>query len=176
MRQNLSVSWDTINQYATDLFTDKAVDTIKNHNKNSPMFMILTHLAPHTANEYDPMQAPDDEIDKFNYIKNKHRRIYAAMVSKLDESVGRVVKALNDNDMLDNSIVLFLSDNGSPVVGRHVLKSHHKFCFVYVDVISEIQQHFSFIFAGEHANSGSNFPFKGVSALNNFQLNCFDCH
>lgn len=120
MRNNLSVSWDTMGTYATDLFTDKAIDTIKNHDKSSPMFMMLTHLAPHTANEFDPMQAPDDEISKFNYIENKKRRIYAAMVSKLDESVGRVVKALSDNDMLDNSIILFLSDNGSPVVGMIV--------------------------------------------------------
>lgn len=118
MRKNLSVNWDTINQYATDLFTDKAVETIKTHDKSNPMFMLLTHLAPHTANEDDPMQAPEDEINKFNYITNQKRRTYAAMVSKLDESVGKVVKALDENKMLDNSIILFMSDNGSPVVGK----------------------------------------------------------
>ncbi|XP_031636044.1 arylsulfatase I-like isoform X2 [Contarinia nasturtii] len=130
MRKNLSVHWDTINQYATDLFTDKAIETIQTHDKNKPMFMMLSHLAPHTANEFDPMQAPEDEINKFEYIKNEKRRVYAAMVSKLDEGVGKVVKALDQNKMLENSIILFFSDNGSPIVG-------------------------------EHANAGSNFPFKG---------------
>lgn len=108
----------------------KAIETIQNHDKSNPMFMMLTHLAPHTANEFDPMQAPQDEIDKFDYIQNEKRRIYAAMVSKLDEGVGKVVKALDRNKMLDNSIILFFSDNGAPILG-------------------------------EHANSGSNFPFKG---------------
>lgn len=122
MRKNLSVHWDTINQYATDLFTDKAVETIKNHDKSTPMFMLLTHLAPHTANEDEPMQAPEDEINKFSYIQDRKRRVYAAMVSKLDKSVGNVVKALDENKMLDNSIILFLSDNGSPILGKILME------------------------------------------------------
>lgn len=117
MRENLTVNWDTIGQYATDLFTDKALETINNHDKKQPMFMMLTHLAPHTGNENDPLQAPKDEIDKFHYIRQENRRIYAAMTSKVDESVGKVVKALDENDMLDNSIILFMSDNGAPVFG-----------------------------------------------------------
>lgn len=133
MRNNLSVSWDTNGTYATDLFTDKAIDTIKNHDKSSPMFMMLAHLAPHTANEQDPMQAPAGEINKFSYIEDKKRRIYAAMVSKLDESVGKVVKALSDNDMLDNSIILFFSDNGSPIVGM-LLKFHQKVSFIFIHI------------------------------------------
>lgn len=117
MRNNLDISWDTNGKYATDLFTEKAVELIKRHNKSVPMFMMLSHLAPHTANENDPMQAPEDEINKFNYITDKKRRVYAAMVSKLDESVGKVIKTLDENDMLDDSIVLFMSDNGAPVLG-----------------------------------------------------------
>lgn len=119
MRKNLTVDWSTQGQYATDLFTEKAVEMIDNHNKNDPMFMMLTHLAPHTANSYDPMQAPQDEIDKFKYIQDNNRRIYAAMVSKLDESVGKVVEALERNKMLENSIILFMSDNGAPLEGEH---------------------------------------------------------
>lgn len=118
MRKNLTVDWDTEGEYATDLFTEKAVETINNHNKNDPMFMMITHLAPHTANSYDPMQAPQQEINKFEYIKDENRRTYAAMVSKLDESVGKVVEALETNKMLDNSIILFMSDNGAPLEGE----------------------------------------------------------
>lgn len=117
LRKNLSIHWDDRGQYATDLFTDNAVETIKSHDKTRPMFMLLTHLAPHAASEQDPLQAPQDEIDKFSYIKDKSRRKYAAMISKLDAGIGKVVKALDDNAMLENSVVLFLSDNGSPVQG-----------------------------------------------------------
>lgn len=118
MRKNASVHWETIGQYATDLFSQKAVETIENHDKSKPMFMILSHLSPHAGNEYDPLQAPPEEIEKFNYIRNKDRRTYAAMVSKLDEGVGKVVQALDDNNMLEDSVILFLSDNGAPVVGN----------------------------------------------------------
>lgn len=68
------------------------------------------------------MQAPEDEINKFSYIQDRKRRVYAAMVSKLDKSVGKVVKALDENKMLDNSIILFLSDNGSPILGKILMK------------------------------------------------------
>lgn len=80
----------------------------------------MSHLAPHAANQYDPMQAPDDEIEKFDYIRDKNRRIYAAMVSKLDTSVGKVVKALSDSNMLENTVILFMADNGAPIVGRNI--------------------------------------------------------
>lgn len=118
MRKNLTVNWQAIGQYATDLFTDNAIETINNHNKSRPMFMIFGHNAPHAGNDYALLQAPQQEIDEFKYIRNKNRRIYAAMVSKLDESVGRVIEALEQNNMLENSIILFMSDNGAPINGE----------------------------------------------------------
>lgn len=118
MRKDLDVNYGTNGSYATDLFTEKAIETINKHNKRDPMFMMVTHLAPHTGNDYDPMQAPAEEINKFKYIRDKNRRVYAAMVSKLDESVGKIVEALEKNKMLDNSIILFMSDNGAPVEGK----------------------------------------------------------
>lgn len=118
MRQNRSVHWETKGQYATDLFTEKAVEQINAHDKSKPLFMMVTHLAPHTGNAYDPMQALKDDLKKFEYIKDPKRQTYAAMVHRLDKSVGSIVKALSNNNMLNNSIVLFMSDNGSPVVGK----------------------------------------------------------
>lgn len=117
-RKNLSVHWLSDRKYATDLLTDEAVDTIAKHNKQKPLFLYMAELAPHTGNEFDPLQAPADEVDKFNYIQSQKRRIYAAMVSKLDQSVGRIVKALDEHNMLSNSIILFFSDNGAPVIGE----------------------------------------------------------
>lgn len=121
MRKNFTTYWDSIGQYATDLFTEKAVETIENHDKNKPLFMLLTHLAPHAASEENPLQAPESEVSKFRYIKDENRRTYAAMISKLDEGVGKVVKALESEGMLENSIVLFLSDNGAPIQGNQMI-------------------------------------------------------
>lgn len=76
--------------------------------------MLLSQLSP------DPLQAPQDEKDKFHYIRNEKRQTYAAMVSRLDKSVGEVVEALDKSNMLENSVILFLSDNGAPVVGNEL--------------------------------------------------------
>ncbi|XP_012232594.2 arylsulfatase B-like [Linepithema humile] len=117
MRRNLSVAWDTIGKYSTDLFTEEAVQLINAHNTTDPMFLYLAHLAPHSGNENDLLQAPAEEIAKFSYIKNPERRIYAAMVSKLDQSVGDVIEALKNREMLERSVILFISDNGAPSEG-----------------------------------------------------------
>lgn len=99
-------------QYATDLFTDRALSIIKDHNKSQPLFLYLCHMAPHAARPADPFQAPQENIEKFEYIGEKNRTVFAAMLDAMDASVGKVVEALGDRDMLDNTILLFLSDNG----------------------------------------------------------------
>ncbi|XP_012265045.2 arylsulfatase B-like [Athalia rosae] len=119
MRRNLTVAWDTAGKYSTDLFTDEAVNLIENHNSDDPMFLYMAHLAPHTGLQDAPFQAPDEEIAKFTHIADPERRIYAAMVSKLDHSVGEVMAALRRRNMLENSIVLFMTDNGAPTLGIH---------------------------------------------------------
>lgn len=112
MRRNHTAVWDVSGEYLTDLFTKEAVHEINNHDKRTPLFLYLPHIIPHA-----PLQAPQDEIDKFSYIKNSNRSIYAAMISKLDQSIGHVIKALDENDMLNNTVILFFADNGAPVLG-----------------------------------------------------------
>lgn len=77
MRRNMSVAWDTYGKYSTDLFTEEAENLIAHHDARSPMFLYLSHLAPHSGNEQNPVQAPDEEIAKFPYINDPERRIYA---------------------------------------------------------------------------------------------------
>lgn len=97
----------------TDLLTTEAISLIENHSYNGPLFLMLNHMAPHSANFYDPLQAPKANIDKFNgKIEDENRQVYAAMVDKVDESVGKVVEALAKNGMLENSVIIFASDNG----------------------------------------------------------------
>ncbi|KAH8296676.1 hypothetical protein KR054_009735 [Drosophila jambulina] len=117
-RRNMELECQDRGVYVTDLLTNEAERLIKEHaGKDQPLFLMLSHLAAHTANEDDPLQAPEEEIRKFAYIKDPNRRKYAAMVSKLDQSVGRVISTLASTEQLENSIVIFYSDNGAPSVG-----------------------------------------------------------
>ncbi|KAH8411084.1 hypothetical protein KR222_001643, partial [Zaprionus bogoriensis] len=119
-RDDLEASHDHLGHYMTDLLTDAAVQLIERHNASAqPLFLLLNHLAPHAANTDDPMQVPADELAQFEYIANETERYYAAMVSRLDKSVGRVIDTLARQQLLQRSIVLFLSDNGGPTVGEH---------------------------------------------------------
>ncbi|KAJ8969203.1 hypothetical protein NQ314_001874 [Rhamnusium bicolor] len=117
MRRNMNVAYDLHGQYSTDLFTKESVKLITNHNTSSPLFLYLAHAAVHSGNPYDPLRAPDSEIEKFAYIKDYKRQRFAAMLSRLDYSVGEVVKALKNKNMLGNSIIVFTTDNGGPAAG-----------------------------------------------------------
>ncbi|XP_052895151.1 arylsulfatase B-like isoform X1 [Anopheles moucheti] len=120
LRQNRYVNYAANGTYATDYFTTAAKDIIAQHGKSAePMLLVLNHLAPHAGNDDDPLQAPQETIDRFAYIKDPRRRTYAAMMSKLDDSVGAVYESLKANGMLDNSIIVFLSDNGGVTRGMH---------------------------------------------------------
>ncbi|XP_041784713.1 arylsulfatase B-like isoform X1 [Anopheles merus] len=119
MRRNTAVNYDANGTYATDLFNDEAVRLIDSHNRSKPLLLVLTHLAPHTGNEDDPLQAPADEIAKFDYIQDPKRRTLAAMVSRIDTGVGRIYRSLERRRMLNNTIILFYADNGAPTLGIH---------------------------------------------------------
>ncbi|KAJ8946527.1 hypothetical protein NQ318_004663 [Aromia moschata] len=119
MRRDMTVDYSANGKYSTTLFTKEAVRLIHDHDISKPMFMYLAHLAPHTGNDKDPLQAPDEEIAKFAHIQDPERRIYAAMVSMLDQSVGSVITALREKHMLENSIIVFMSDNGAQPEGTH---------------------------------------------------------
>ncbi|KAL9983621.1 hypothetical protein ACROYT_G005820 [Oculina patagonica] len=103
--------------YATDLFTQEAIKKINAHDASKPMFMYLAHQAVHSANKNDPLQAPEDLIKKFSFIKDKRRQKYAAMVTSLDNSVGAVRQALADKGMLQDSVIIFTTDNGGAPYG-----------------------------------------------------------
>ncbi|XP_059093885.1 arylsulfatase B-like isoform X1 [Tigriopus californicus] len=119
-RRNMSVAWEDFGNYATDIFTNEALDVIHHHNVSQPLFLYLAHLAVHSANTYQPLQAPSEVVEKFSYISDKNRRTFAGMLYKLDESVGRVVKLLQDRQMLQDSIIVFTTDNGGPAGGFDV--------------------------------------------------------
>jgi arylsulfatase A-like enzyme len=97
-------------RYLTEEFGDRAVKFI-NGAGNGPFFLYLTFNAPHT-----PLQAPPEEIARFAHLKgkDKDRPVYAAMLTVMDRNIQKVLDALEARGVEDNTIVVFLSDNGGP--------------------------------------------------------------
>ena len=93
-------------KYLTDYYTDQAVKVIE-ANKDRPFFLYLAHWAPHT-----PLQASKEDYAALSHIELHRERVYAAMIRSLDRGVGRVMQALKANDLDENTLVMFTSDNG----------------------------------------------------------------
>lgn len=94
--------------YLTDQLTDAALDFVR-RNTAQPFFLYLAYNAPH-----GPLQAPPEHLERVDSIADTRRRTYAAMVTALDDGVGRLVAALGDLGLTDDTLVIFLSDNGGP--------------------------------------------------------------
>jgi arylsulfatase A-like enzyme/Ca2+-binding EF-hand superfamily protein len=94
--------------YLTDFFSDRASEFVRGHTEK-PWFLYLAYNAPHV-----PCMAPEDKMAKYAHLPDKKRRTLAAMMDSVDEGVGRVLRALDDTDQTNRTIVWFLSDNGGP--------------------------------------------------------------
>jgi arylsulfatase A-like enzyme len=98
--------------YSTGLFTQRAVQFVEDH-KAGPFFLLLSYNAPHYARP-GVLQAPEETIRRFaKEGKPSLRQLYAAMVSGMDDGVGEVLACLKKNGLEDNTLVMFVSDNGA---------------------------------------------------------------
>lgn len=93
--------------YVTQLWGKDAVAQIGAHDASVPLFLYLAFTAPHA-----PYQAPKDYLDKYKHIEDPTRRAYAAMVTCMDDEIGKVLAALERKNMRQNTLVVFMSDNG----------------------------------------------------------------
>ena len=99
----------TETEYITDAFSREAVAFI-DRNRSNPFFLYLAYNAPHA-----PLQAPPAYQERYSHIKDRKRRNYAAMVSAMDDGVGRVLAKLRETGLDKNTLVVFISDNGGPL-------------------------------------------------------------
>ncbi len=112
--------------YCSDIFTDATIDFI-GHNKDRPFFAYLAYNAPH-----DPLQLPEEYYNLYKDLKfdeerqisgglvapalsekeaESARRVYG-MVTNIDDNIGRLINKLRTENLLDKTIVIFMSDNG----------------------------------------------------------------
>ncbi|XP_066901765.1 arylsulfatase B [Halyomorpha halys] len=126
IRRNEEGAWrTTYGKYLTKLLTEEAINIIDDHEGTEGLLMIVAEAAAHATNLNVEREAPSD-------VKNTTKRGYLrATVRELDWSVGQIVSALEKKQILNNTIIIFIADNGAPSVSP-------TFC-----------------------NSGSNWPLRG---------------
>lgn len=137
LRNGTKVDRDKMGVYSTELFTDEAIRKIRQHGARAevaaygkgnnaksaanPLFMIINHQSPHTSNIFKPYEIPSRYLDLVEHIDDEERRNHAALVASLDEAVGRVVEALDQEKVNHNRILVllkFVSESGICVVGQ----------------------------------------------------------
>lgn len=108
-------------EYLTDRLTNEAISFMKSH-KDRPFFLHLAHYAVHT-----PLQAPDSLVRKYKDKSSgryHNNSIYAAMIEKLDDSVGRICQTIKDLGLDEHTLIVFYSDNGGsePITDNYPLR------------------------------------------------------
>lgn len=94
--------------YLTDAFTREALAFV-DRQRDKPFFLYLAYNAVHS-----PLQGTNAYVKKFAQIDDVHRRVFAAMLSNLDDGVGAILNKLRSADLENDTLVFFLSDNGGP--------------------------------------------------------------
>lgn len=92
--------------YTTDLIGEASVSFIDSVPENEPFFLYVPFTAPHS-----PFQAKNEDIEKYSE-RTGDKKIYAAMIDCMDQNIGKILNCIEKRGQLDNTFVLFFSDNG----------------------------------------------------------------
>lgn len=101
--------------YMTDHLTDKAIDWMGKQ-KDKPFFIYMAYNAPHT-----PLHAKKEHLEKYSYLATNDPKKQAtlAMTESLDENIGKLMSYLKKSGQYDNTLVIFLNDNGGQCDTNH---------------------------------------------------------
>ena len=97
--------------YSTHLIAKEAGRLIRERDPAKPLFLYLPFNAVH-----GPLQVPESYLAPYGNLTG-NRKTYAGMLAAMDEAIGQVVAALEEQHLLDNTLILFSSDNGGPSPG-----------------------------------------------------------
>ncbi|KAJ8396565.1 hypothetical protein AAFF_G00016310 [Aldrovandia affinis] len=107
LRDGEEVATGFTGQYSTHLFTERVTGIIAKHDPQKPLFLYVALQAVHA-----PLQVPKRYVEPYGFIQDPHRRVYAGMVSAMDEAVGNITQALRDTGLWGNTVLVFSTDNG----------------------------------------------------------------
>ena len=100
---------DETDRYHLDACSDAALAFIDRHHE-SPFFLYLAYRAPHV-----PLDAPQEYLDRFPGEMPERRRQALAMISAMDDGVGRIREKLEEKSLSDRTLIFFIGDNGAPL-------------------------------------------------------------
>lgn len=92
--------------YLTETFADEA-EAFIDKNKTKPFLLYVPFNAPHT-----PFQVRKKYYDRFPNVKDENKRVYFAMISALDDAIGRIIAKVKKEGLEENTLIVFASDNG----------------------------------------------------------------
>lgn len=104
---------DLEGQYSVDLFATQTCEVIEKHDASTPLFLYIAH-----QNVHGPLEAPptssftSTQQHILGGIPNSDRRTFARMLMTLDSSIKRIYEALESRKIMENSIIIYSSDNG----------------------------------------------------------------
>lgn len=93
--------------YATTLLTNEALRLLESHDGKAPFFLYLSYNSPHT-----PLQYPPSVEETYDFIESDDRQVYAQMTTDVDAAIGKVMASLEQQGLLENTFIVFMSDNG----------------------------------------------------------------
>ncbi len=105
--------------YTTDLITQHALSFIE-QNKDAPFFLYVAHEAPHSP--YQVRESKPERTGSADYKAEPEadkKKVYGQMIGIMDEGIGRIMAALDEHKIAENTLVLFVSDNGANEVGSN---------------------------------------------------------
>ena len=109
--------------YSTTALTDFAIDFIRGQNGNEPWFVYLPYNAPHGTAPSNGFQVPPGNLFTVDVgarpagdptVYNNYVRVYQAVVQALDTEIGRLFRAMDQAGQLNNTVIVFMGDNGTP--------------------------------------------------------------
>ena len=107
-RNNTTPVMDKKGQYSTTLFTEAIEDIITSHDSNKgPFFIYAAYQSVHA-----PLEAPQKYIDQCQDIPYDNRHTFCGMLKAADEGIANITRRLQETNLLDNTIILFTTDNG----------------------------------------------------------------
>ena len=112
LRNNTEGVIDKAGVYSTKLFTEAIEEAIYQHDADKTPFFIYAAYQAVRA----PLEAPQEYIDRCNFIPFKKRRKFCALLVAADEGIGNITSLLQEKNMLNNTIIIFTTDNGGQTV------------------------------------------------------------
>lgn len=110
--------------YRADKINDFAIDYIKNHNDEKPFFIFISQLEPHHQNDHNRFEGPKEKVEEYKdyplpedltFLKGNYKEQYPdylAAIESLDDNLGRLIDALKEKGIYDNTTIIYTSDHG----------------------------------------------------------------